>query len=92
MTEPTERPLRLRAGALTWRVVENQVVVLDLERAEYLAINASGTPLWELLVEGATRAELMSALVERFGVQAADAERDVDMFLAALSDRHLLDQ
>jgi len=82
--------LRLRAADLHWREVEGEVVALDMADSEYLSINASGTPLWAALREGATRDELVSRLRERHDLDAATAERDVDAFLAQLRERGLL--
>ena len=42
------------------------MVVLDIDRAEFLAVNRSGAPLWNLLAGGASRDQLVRALVERY--------------------------
>ena len=55
--------LRLRPAALDWRVIDDEVVMLDAERSQYLATNSAGTLLWRLLQEGVTRAQLVDALV-----------------------------
>ena len=43
--------------------------------------------LWPALLEGATREELVDRLVAKYGLDQADAERDVDMFVKALDIR-----
>lgn len=83
--------VRLRQGALEWRLVEGEVVVLDLERSEYLVVNRCGTTLWNLLAEGASRAEMADEIVERYGLAPARARADVETFLAALAARRLLE-
>ncbi len=87
---PRDRLVRLRGGSMEWRLVEGEVVLLDVERAEFLAVNRTGAALWELLVGGASREQLTDALVERYGVDAVGAASDVDRFLAALAERQLL--
>lgn len=87
---PSDGLVRLRDGSLEWRLVEGEVVLLDGERAEFLAVNRTGAALWTLLVGGASRDELAAALVERFEVEAVDAAADVDRFLSALAERQLL--
>lgn len=82
--------LRLRADDMTWRSVESEIVVLDQRDSTYLAVNRTGSVLWPLLAEGATRAELAAALVERFGIEEARAATDVDAFVEFLAGRHLL--
>lgn len=86
-----EGVLRLRQGALEWRLVEGEVVVLDIHRAEYLAVNHSGTSLWCLLADGASREQLVQALMERYDLDATQAATDVERFVTALADQHLLD-
>lgn len=83
--------VRLRAGAVEWREVEGEVVALDLDSSEYLAVNRTGAVIWPLLVEGATREELAARLATSYTIDRSSAERDVDRFLAALSQRGLLD-
>ena len=65
-------------------------MALDLRESRYLAVNATGKVLWDALVEGATRDDLVERLVETFGVERARAENDVDAFTAELDSRGLL--
>lgn len=83
--------LRLRQEALTWRVVEDEVVALDLHDSVYLAANRTGARLWALLAKGTTREALITSLVEGFGVTTEAAVADVDRFLSQLSQRRLLE-
>jgi hypothetical protein len=85
-----ERPLRLRDRGLEWRVLKDETIVLDLKGSRYLAINDTGTLLWPLLVAGATRAQLVDALVAKWDVEPGEAGRDVDAFCRALDDEGLL--
>jgi hypothetical protein len=82
---------KLRSGRLDWRLVDGEVIALDLERAEYLAINPSGAELWPLLVEGATRDQLVRRLQDTFAIDEAQARGDVDAFVAGLESQQLLD-
>ena len=90
MTAPSERRFRLRRDALDWKILEDETVVLDLRRSNYLAINRTGTLLWPLLVEGATRAELIEKLRSAWNVEEAAAARDVDRFCTRLEAEGLL--
>lgn len=83
--------LTLRTGAVSWREVDGETILLDLARSEYLGVNASGTVLWRLIAAGATRAQLMTALREHFHLDDEGAAADVDSFLATARERGLLD-
>ena len=61
----------------TWRIVEDEAVVVHAETSEYFSLNPSGTFLWRLLVEAPrTHEELADELAGRYqrGRDAAGAE------------------
>jgi hypothetical protein len=82
--------VRLRGDNLTWRELDGETVILDLQGSKYLTVNASGTTLLKLLAADRTREELVEALVSQYGITAEQAESDVDQFIAALSHKGLL--
>lgn len=84
--------LRLRGDRLSWRVLDGEVVALDAAASAYLGANQSGAILWELLAAGTTRPELATALVDRYGLDRATAEADVDRFVADLRAADLLEE
>lgn len=84
--------LKLRTEDLSWTPADDgEVMVLDHRRSLYLAISASGAPLWDALASGATRAGLVEALVVAWGLDDASAGSDVDDFLALLHSRDLVE-
>jgi len=76
--------LRLAPGAAIWRQVGDEVVILGLERSEYLATNPAGSLLWPLLEAGANVEQLIGALMGSFGLSAEQARADAESFVAAL--------
>jgi hypothetical protein len=84
--------VKLRNDAIEWREVEGQIVVLDVDAAEYLAINPTGAAIWPLLAEGATREQLAERLVAGYGINESSAARDVEEFVTGLAERGLLEK
>ena len=82
--------LRLRADNVFWRESGGAVVALDADGSRYLLANPSAAELWKRLAGGATEADLIDALCDRFDVPPDAAQRDVAAFLAQLSERGLL--
>lgn len=82
---------RLKEEAVEWREVEGEIVALDLQRSEYLSINATGAVMWHALTEGATKEALVAKLCERFEVDEEQASSDVAAFVADLEGRNLLE-
>ena len=92
-TGAADEPIvRLRRQTLDWLPVDDEVVVLDGERDLYLGTNSSGSVLWQVLVEGATRTELADVLVARFDIEHDRAVSDVQAFLEQLATAHLLEE
>lgn len=76
---------------LTWREVDETVLVLDLRSGKYLELNATGSVLWKRLAEGsADEDQLVAALQEEFEVSDEQARTDVTAFLASLRQGGLL--
>ena len=86
----TAETYRLRAVDLTWRVLDDEVVVLDLRTSSYFSVNDTGKVLWDVLVEGASEEQLVTVLVDRFEISEDVARRDVGAFLSLCSERELL--
>lgn len=83
--------MKLRANDLTWREIDGDLVILDLQSSTYLTTNASGTVLMKQLTEDRTNAELVQAMVDAFGISESQAEEDVRTFLDALDRSGLLE-
>jgi hypothetical protein len=84
--------VKLTGDGSSWRANDDEVVVLDTSRSEYLAVNKTGAAVWPLLVAGATRDELAKALVSNFGVSESRAASDVAAFVAVLAERGMLER
>ena len=83
--------MQLRQAGLTWHVVGDDVVVLDLKGSVYLKLNGSARALWERCARAAHRGCPRIALLERFDIGDERATADVAAFLADLRPRDLLD-
>jgi hypothetical protein len=81
--------VRLRDG-VEWRQVESEILALDTSTSTFFNANKSGTMLWSVLADGATRTELVDALVTAYGITPEAARRDVDAFLDSLARHGLL--
>lgn len=82
--------MQLRRDGLTWHVVGEEVVVLDLEGSVYLRLNDSARTLWELLADGQDEDEMADALVDQYGIERDRASTDVASFVAELRRRELV--
>ena len=84
---PPSEPFALREEDLNWRVIGDELIVLDLRAGTYLSVNASGMLLWNLIAEGpATRSALVTHLAESYAISEETARRDVDAFITLLAE------
>jgi hypothetical protein len=90
MTPEPPHTLRLRTDELEWKEIDDEIVVLDGRASNYLAASGAGVFLWHLLEPGATRDELVAALVDEYEIDEARAGADVDAFVADLAEQGLL--
>jgi hypothetical protein len=83
--------LRLRDPGVAWRRVVDDIVVLDVDRSHYHAINPSGALIWEQLAEGATVGALSERLVGVYPDAVEQVQADLPTFLAALGEAGLIE-
>jgi len=82
--------LTLRTEGVTWRALDEQIVVLDLETSLYLNVTGAGAVVWPLLANGTTLDAMIDAVLEVFDVDVETARTDLDAFVVDLRDRKLL--
>ena len=55
-----------------------------------ITVNETGAFLWEQLVEGTNKEELLRTMLETYEVTQEEAERDIDEFLDILYENEIL--
>ncbi len=86
--------MQIKPGYLLRNVLD-MYVVMGVGREAYqpnriMSVNETGAFLWEMLVKGAERSALVEAMLARYEVDQSTAEKDVDAFLAQLTDKGLI--
>lgn len=82
--------MRLRSNEVTWREIDGEMVICDLARSTYLTTNRTGTFLLKQLADERTEDDLITALVDEFGISRELASTDARAFVALLADKGLL--
>lgn len=72
------------------RELDGEAVLLDLRSGRYFGLNGTGARVWALLKDGLERKQIADAITEEFEVDLTTARADVDVFIAALTERGLI--
>ncbi|MDQ8046076.1 MAG: HPr-rel-A system PqqD family peptide chaperone [Solirubrobacteraceae bacterium] len=84
--------MQLRTADVSWRDVDNDVVLLDERTWKYVHLNAAASVLWRALVEGPqSETDLESRLVDEFDIDSDRARDDVSDFVAQLRSREYVE-
>ena len=81
---------RLVSGIST-REVEEELVILDLEKGEFLVSRGIGPPVIDRLLGGRTIEEVAAEVAERYSIERERVHRDVEAFVGVLVDKGLLE-
>ena len=80
--------MRIKDGFLL-REAAGKYIVLplggELDLGSLITLNETGAFLWRLLENGASRQELVEALLEEYDVDKERAEKDLDALLAKMN-------
>lgn len=70
--------------------LEGEAVLLNMESKDYFRLNDTAAWVWKCLERGMDRSALLASLLERYEVDPAAAEAELDRLLAELADRGLI--
>ena len=87
--------MKIKDGYILRQVAGNSIVIAVGDEAlnfnGIITINGSGTFLWEQLAKGASKGELLEAMLSEYNIDAETAEKDIDEFVSKLEKANLLD-
>ena len=87
--------MKIKDGYILRQVAGNSIVIAVGEEAlnfnGIITINGSGTSLWEKLAEGASKSELLDAMLSEYNIDSETAKKDIDEFISKLEKANLLD-
>jgi hypothetical protein len=90
MSYSPEDRLQLKVDDVVWRVVGDELVVLELSTSTYLTLNGTAKLLWETIASETTFGHLTGVLIATYGIATDHAQRDAEAFVAELVSRGLL--
>jgi len=71
--------------------LDDELVMMSVERGSYYGLDPVGSKIWELLEEPLTVSELVSKLVDIYDVDQSVCERETIEFLESMQDEKLVE-
>ena len=86
--------MKIKSGYILREVAGNSIVIAvgdeSLNFNGIITINGAGTFLWEKLAGGATKQELLDAMLSEYDIDEETASADIDEFVQKLKNSNLL--
>ena len=90
MNEITLEATVVRSNDVLASPVDNDLVMIDLERGMYYALNAIGADIWERLAQPVAVADLCDQLMQKYEVDRETCQADVLAVLNEMAANGLL--
>jgi hypothetical protein len=75
----------------SWKLVDDEVVIINFETTYYYSLNATGSYVWQLLEnEASTLPEIISSVSTHFDVSEKDIQNDVTNLINELCEENLI--
>ena len=71
--------------------LDGETVLLDLASESFFGLDEVSTRVWQLLRDGAGRAEIIDRLLEEYEVERDVLERDIEDLLVSLAEAGLIE-
>lgn len=77
---------------VTWRDVDEEMIVLHLPTGKYYTFNNTGHLVWQQLAEGKDTAHIKAQIMDKYEVDEETAARDLSTFIAGLKEHNLVSE
>ncbi len=79
-----------RDERISWRMIEDEAILVDRDEREVLRLNPIGTEIWKTIDGKCTLTEIIDHVYQTFEVDRKRAQKDVLRFLKKLIRRELV--
>ncbi len=86
--------MKIKSGFVKREVAGMHIAVSADPTAEFdgiIKLNATASFMFDMLMNGTTKEELLSGILSEYEIGKDKAEKDIDSFLSTLADNNLLE-
>lgn len=80
-----------RGGKVTWRVFENECILLNLDTGFYYTLSDVGRFIWESIEDSKPLSEICEAITNKYNVDYRTAKNDLLDIIQDLKKEHLVE-
>jgi len=77
---------------VTWRDVDEEMIVLHLPTGKYYTFNNTGHLAWQQLAEGKDTSEITFQIMEKYEIDKETATKDLQAFISGLVEHKLISE
>lgn len=85
-----EKNWQINKQDVVFTPLENEGVILNLRTKYYFTVNDTGLRIWQLLEQGSTTRQIVSAIAEEYDVSEQQCQQDVETLLMGLQSESLI--
>ncbi len=91
MKKITSTTKLIRSDQFITATVDDDIVMMSIEKGAYFSLDETGTTIWEQLAKPVTVADICTRLEQQFDVDPAQCEADVRAFLNELAQEGMVE-
>ena len=84
------RSYRVNEPTVATEKLDNEVMIVNLEKGNYYSLTGTGAAIWDLIVSGHTEAAVLAEVVAHYAGDLAEIRRSLDRFVAELCAEELI--
>ena len=77
---------------VTWRDVDEEMIVLHLPTGKYYTFNNTGHLVWQQLAEGKDTSDITVQIMDKYEVDKETATNDLSAFISGLKEHNLINE
>ena len=87
-----EKKFLVDTNKISYRIVGEETVILNLDNGDYYGLNDVGTAVWEMIIAGKTLSEILNKLKHVYDTEENILQNDIKKLLSDLVKEGLINK
>lgn len=81
---------RINAPKVVHETIDGEVVIVNLEKGDYYSLVGAGADIWDSIVTGLSRSEVVDAICQRYEGDRETIENGINRFIEQLQQEEMI--